>query len=451
MSRDRLFFVVFCLVLLIFTFFSTKLGFHDEPEYYILAKAFAGYENQSIFTSHSLLYPFFGGIFISLYPSLFVVQLVGLFWIALTALLLSYVDSRAFLLFLFSPLVWMTSVAFTPLLPALFFMAALHVAYLRWQSTRRFVYFILSGLSFGFAFALYTATLVPLFFFLFAYLRKETLQQTLFYLCFTLPGLFLRGLIDFIYTGFPFYSYVRDFGANLKVILGQSTTQYGFFHGLFASSSWLIFFLSAPLFFLIYRLRAKSHTSELLYLVPSFLFFFVRGGIPKYFLLILPSLLLLVAPLFSRRELWINALLGVLLTVFFTWGYFGSTWEEQATEDLARIQEEYSFNRAIMSPAFVFLDWSDHTYVWPEEYVMAQQNSTYFSGLTFISKSRLNMYEQLELHADLVRKSDDSFADITYLISPVEFDFADSFTTPYLQEHFVQDRCYQFLCVYRKI
>lgn len=452
MSRHHLLFFLFCLCLTLFALFSSQIGFHDEPEYYALARAFAGYQNQAVFTSHSLLYPYLSSFFLSFFPSLVVLKLFSLLWIALTALVLMFSDQRAFLLFLFSPLVWMTSIAFSPILPAMFFMAALHVAFLYWQKTRQFRYFVLSGLSFGFAFAFYTAAIVPLLFFVFAYLRQETLQQTLIYLCFTLPGLFLRSLLDAIYTGFPFYSYVRDFGANLKVILGQSTTDYGFFHGLFVSSNWFIFFVCAPLFFLIYRLRAKSHISELWYLAPSFLFFFVRGGLLKYFLLIVPSLLLLLAPLFSRREMWINALFGVLLTIFFTWGYFGNTWEQQVTEDLSFIEEEYSFQRAVMSPAFSFLDFSGRTYIWPEEYVMAQQNITYFSGLSVASQSpRIAFYEELQLHADLVRTNTDSFADITYWIAPATFDLADSFTTPYLQTRFVQDRCYPFLCVYRKI
>ena len=123
MRKEYYWIGVFFAVLGIFAFLSTRMIFHDVPEYITIAKNFAGVNNIDLFSTHSLFYPLMISPFLKMWLSLIMIKLVNVFWLFLIALVLLFwlKDKRAFIIFAFSPLVWHLSVQTTPVLPASFF------------------------------------------------------------------------------------------------------------------------------------------------------------------------------------------------------------------------------------------------------------------------------------------------------------------------------------------
>ncbi len=436
---------LFCLGLLLFVGLSTVSSFHDSPEYYQLARLFADQGNQPAFSGHSLVYPYLMSFVLFIFPaSIFAIKLVNAVWILLTALLLFWFNRKTLWLFVFSPLVWMTAPEFTPVLPAMFFLTAMYLCLQKWLLHKHvWKYFALSALAAGCAFAFYTPSLIMLFFFILAFLRRESLQVVLLYLLFTLPAVILRLLLDWVYTGMPFYSLVRYFGVNLKVVLGvSSTTTHGALHGILSPHMWLVFVVVAPLLLLLYRLNWRTHLDALVYLVPCFLFFFVRSGMLKYFLLFSPIILLLLSSVLDKREVRVNALFGLVLVCLLTFGYFGVTEDVVIQQDLVTIQENYDYDVAVIALRSAYLDFSDKRYIWDEEYALASRGESVFSGWTFASEQRVDLYKQLRLSADLVRWDDDNYADVQYWIAVP--------STDRVIDSFERIECFNYLCVYER-
>ena len=219
MEKNKKWLFWFGGALLIFAFFSTKVSFHDTAEYITIAKHFAGIKNIDLFTAHSLLYPSVISFFLLGWKSLIMIKLVNVLWLFLmgATLLLWTKNEKAFLLFIFSPLVWYISIQTTPILPASFFFL---LAFLFFNSPDIKQGKIYSGIAFGISCAFYTPLILVAFFFLLIFFWKDKFYNLIFYILAIGVGFLPRMILDYYLFKMPFYSLLRYAGANAIVSLG---------------------------------------------------------------------------------------------------------------------------------------------------------------------------------------------------------------------------------------
>ncbi|MFH1331912.1 MAG: hypothetical protein ABIH63_01365 [archaeon] len=449
MEFDRRYLLVFLLFfivgLFLMAFFSTEIIFHDTPEYIEVTKGLAGYTTKGIYTTHSFVYSFFVAQFVKLFPSFLTIKVLNLSWLVLTSLLLYFFfrDKRAFLLWVFSPLVWTLSIQYSPVLPASFFVFLMYVMFVRWESTNKRSYFVVSALSGGLAFSLYEPVLIILAFFMLSFFFRKSFLSALLFVLLMLPTFAVRLLVDYHITGFPIYSLIRYFGTNTAVILGLNQGTKGFLHGLFFPQAYMIIFIIAPLLFLFYRVDFSKNKALILFVLLNSLFFFVRGGLIKYFLLFTPFIFLLLGPVMKKKAWVINSVLSVFIIVLLLYPHFGPDPYVSVNREMLQIRSEF--------PSDKYIDGADlNLYLWDnsysfyrlEEYFYAVEGKDYSSNYRVVVPNKgLDLFQVLELNAvlRLTYKED-------VLFSPL---IVRKGWKPL--ENFELGKCYDYLCVYTKV
>jgi hypothetical protein len=439
------FFLLFLVGLLLFAVFSTEVLFHDTPEYIEITKALAGYTTKGVYSTHSFVYSFFVAEFVKLFPSLLTIKILNLSWLVLTSLVLFffYRDKRAFLLWIFSPLVWTLSIQYSPVVPASFFLLLMYIFFVKWESEDKKYYFVLSALSGGLAFSVYEPVFIVIAFFMFSFfLRKSFISALLFFLL-LLPTFAVRLLVDQVLTGFPLYSLVRYFGTNLAVILGFNQGTKGFLHGIFFPQAYMLIFIIAPLLFMFYKVDFSKNRKLMLFVLLNSLFFFVRGGLIKYFLLFTPFIFILLAPVLSKKLIIINSIISVFIIAILLFPYFGADPSIAIANELPKIRSDF--------PSEKYIDGADlNLYLWDnsyrfyrlEEYFLAVKGKNFSSEYQVVVENKgLDLFQVLELKAGLK---------VSY--------GKDIFTVPLIVrkgwqplEKFEFGKCYEYLCVYTKV
>ncbi|MEM4245077.1 MAG: hypothetical protein QXR60_02650 [Candidatus Nanoarchaeia archaeon] len=438
-------FLFFVIGLTLYVSLSTKIIFHDTPEYFEVTKDLAGYGNVGVYSTHSFVYTYFISFFVKIFPSILIIKLINMFWLILDAFLLSifFNDKRVFLLFIFSPMVWIVSIQYSPILPCSFFILLMYTTFMRWESTGNKSYFFVSALSGGLTLALYEPSLIILLFFLVAFFYKKSFCTTLAFSFLMLPTFSLRLILDYFLTGFPFYSIVRYFGTNLAAVFGFNPGTKGFFHGFFSIETAYSPFLILPLIFLFFKVDFSKNKRLLLFVLLSSLFLFVRGGLVKYFLLIAPFIFVLLSPLMTKKLLVFNSILSVILIVLFSIPFFGADPTTLIYDDMRSIYTYYPSEHYIDGAYVSLYYWGDqYKFYNIYEYLHSVSNRPYYSDYgTVVNNKKVNLYQILELKAALKPNYGEDI-----ITSPLIMKKND---TPL--EGFKLLKCYQYLCVYTKV
>jgi len=438
-----LLFAVFSLALVSFAFFSRQILFHDTPEYIANSKILAGFIDEQIDSPHSFLYPVFISFFLKLMPSLFTITFINIFWIILDALALLYFfnSRKAFLLLAFSPLLWVVSIQISPVMPASFFVLLTYGFMKNYEKSRKVFPFIISALSCGVALALYAPIIVFVVFFMLAFFYNKPLKHSLAYILLIMPAFALELLFSYTVTGFPLYSLFRYYGTNIAVFMGYNPGTSALI-GLKARS-YLDLFLIAPLIFLFYRLEFSKYRKELVFLIPTIIFFVFRGG-QKQLFIFTPIILVLLAPLLKKKALILNTIISIVLIVLLVHPYFqGPDRNTLVVGEMNQIREDFPSYKNVFSFELLDLYWWDPS--WPrfvniEEYDLFLNNETYYKNYVYRSPFIMNILKIAEIQASLVRNGNE-FIDQPLLVlekgnPPLPF--------------YNLKKCYELLCVYEK-
>lgn len=435
--------LLFFVALASYVSFSTRVVFHDTPEYFTVTKDLAGFGNTGVYSTHSFVYSLFTSFFVKLLPGFLVIKLVNVFWLFLDTLLIFFFfkDKRVFLLWVFSPLVWLVSVQYSPLLPASFFFLLMYLCFFRWEETGKRSYFVVAGLSAGMTFALYEPSIAILAIFIISFFYKKPFLTAVLFLLLALPTFSLRLLTDYFLTGFPFYSLVRYFGTNIAVVLGLNEGTKGFLHGLSSPTTLYSLFLIAPLIFLFYRVNFSKDKRLILFVLVSSLFLFVRSAYAKYFLLTAPLIFVLLAKVMTKKLIVVNSVVSLVLIALFSQGYFAPDPSNVIAGDMEVVSEDY--------PSVHYIDAADVSlYLWDGnyrfyviyEYLDAVGKVPFSDYEVVVQNRRVGLYQVLELKAALKPTYKDDI-----LTSPLVVRKGDS-----PLEGFKLGRCYEYLCVYTR-
>lgn len=434
--------LAFAISIILFVCLSTSaFEFGDAAEYISLMRNMAGLGNGKSYSAHSLLYSAMAVPFLYAWHSVTVIKLYNVLWIILTALLLwhYYKDRKVFFLWAACPLVWITSIQISPLLPAAFFFSAAYVMFKQWEASGKKGYLALSALSAGMMLALYAPSIVPLAAFMLVFFYDKQFSKFLYFIAIFIVPVIVSIIIDYLITGFPGYSFVTYFGADFVVMLGKKKEQFSYFQGLVRDRGFIyLAVVVSPLLFRIFKTPYQKYKREILMLIPCYAIMIVRGGSMKYFIVLVPITLILLSSVFSKKDMLISALLSVIVVAIFTYGYFGHTTGYFIDKDMDSIYNDFNFSKAIAGTNLKLNFWGDTYFFWPEEYYMEQDNKEYFVKYAFVSKPKIDMYKQLEIEGNLKRYGEQNI--------PSDLPFIDWKNTSF--EGLVPVKCYERLCVY---
>jgi len=432
--------IIFAIFLLLFAIFSTKIAFHDTGEYITNAKYFAGIHNLDIFITHSLIYPLIISFFLKVWPSLITIKIINTFWLFLigAVLLLWLNNKKAFIIFAFSPLVWVTSIQTTPILPASFFFL---ISFILYKKPYKYN-LILSGIFQGLSFAVYTPMIIINFFFILIYFWNENLNTIIKYLIAFFIGLLPVIILELYIFNLPFYTLIRYAGNNFVVALGLRP-ENKFIQTYANLKVFLIFFVVSPLLFKLYRLNFKKYKKEIIFLTIIFLIIILRASLLKYFLLISPLLSLLLVKVFTKKDIKWHCIISIFIILFLTWNYFIPNEDILIENDLKNIVQDYKTEYIIAgpfeAPEFATFLWRDKPhFVWFQDFETSLNNKTIIRKYDFDFNSKIPLKDKLGITANFKRFGNRTYEDFI-IVTKKEFEELDNYNL---------EKCYDVLCVY---
>jgi len=441
-KKEIILLAIFLALLIAFVVTAKQTVFHDAPELYNLVKAFAGHANINAHSVHSMVYTYFLSYFVEIVPSLITIKIINVLWLFFIAFLLYWYNyKKAFLLFIFSPVVWYIAPQLTNIMPAAFYTTVAYLEIKRWQKDRKLRHLLFVGLALGATYAVYSAMFLIIPLFLICFMRnvklKELIPTTIAGLISYIP----RPLLDFQLTHIPFYSEIRYFGNNLKAVLGLNQNgNPDMLLKLVKPQALFNALLISPLFFFIVRIDYKKYLNELIFLAISTVYFLgTRAGV-KYMLIVIPIFYILLATVLTKKTMKWNIFLSLALIALVITPYMVSP-EGNYASDFEEIKKDYDIDGAVMRPDVALFYWGEEKFVLPEEYGINRNNETIFSTFGIESQPIYDSDKILRINLDL------------YLTEPIDTSNTNIWIAKddkKVPEEFVKDKCYQALCVFKK-
>ncbi len=441
-KKDWLLLGIFTILLLILVYTSKQIIFHDSIEYFNLIKDFAGFQIIKAHSTHSMLYTYILAFFVEFIPSIKTIQILNVLWLIPIAILIrKYTNKKAYLLFLFSPMVWIAAPELTPVMPAAFLTTLSYFQIKKWQNNNKNKHLWITAISLGLSMAIYTPMFFVTLMFLIAFMRKLTIKKLIPFSI--LVGLFYlpRIILDYKLTGLPFYSEIRFFGANLKNALGLGATgDAGMIAGLLIFETVYFIFLISPLLFMLYKTNFKKYKNELFFIITVTAFFLVTGSYIKYILIPSAIIFYLLSKVLTKKMVYLHIIISIILTLIFIVPFYSPV-EASYPSDLEQIQNDYNIDGAILHPTVAVYLW-EGSYFLPEEYYAFTEDSEYFSTLSLQASPTYYYDKILEIQGNLLIAQDDRVKHANLWISHKD--------DP-VPEEFILEKCYEELCISKRI
>lgn len=459
MKLARYSILLFALILLAFAFFSTKVNFHDSPQYIAMSKEIAGISNSKVFAGHSIVYPVFISLFLKILPSLLTIKILNVAWLIAITLLLNKLtrNKKVLLLWCFSPIVWMMSIWISPLLPASFFFLLTYYFYKKWELENKKHYFALSALSFGICLSLWTAMIIFGALFLIVFFYDKKFKDFFYYLLLIVPTLLIRFILEYIYLGLPFYSFIRVIGSVLARQLGLASFMATELRSPPLELLYLIIFgliIITPFLFKIYKSYPR-YKQETIFVILAGVFSVIYT-VQSYYLLIAPLAFVILN--LKRKEIIVHSVLSVVIILTIITGhaevetesYFGNTKDIIMQQDLKQINQDFLYTEYLagdVSKDFSVAElninyWDNNLYfVSVEDYKLYLENETNKVDYKLEVEPKINtMRDKLILNAQLTIDTEQDFDLPLITRRDIEVGF----------EEYSLTKCYQLLCVYEK-
>ncbi len=448
MEKKQIYWIILLAIALIFfAMFSTKIGFHDSFEYVNMAKSISGVQNINIFVGHSLVYPLIISPFLKIFPSLFVIKLINTLWIFLIALtlLLWLKNEKAFILFAFSPLTWYVSIQTTPILPASFFFLLSFLFFYKNDLKHNKIY---SGVLLGFCCAIYTPMIVIGGLFLTINFWSRKFSGLVIYFISLGIGFSPRLILDYYLFGMPFYSLIKYFGANLIVSLGlhSSTKNLQFLQHF---EVFLILVAISPFLYKLYKINFNKNKKIILFLLFSFLVFFVRAANIKYFFIISPLIIILLSNFITEKNLKVHCLISIGIIVLLTFTFFGVNElnnDKLIQKDIKNIMNDFNSEYILGGPFesldFATFSWEERPYfIWWQDYLASLEGKENLREYNFKFNSKIPLNEMLQFSVLFDRFENKTYENFILVTQKTQEEFPEL-------KNFKLKKCYETLCVY---
>lgn len=310
---------VLLITLLIIVSLSTSyIGSTDVGDYAGVAKFFSGKSNADLRTSHSLVYGLIHAPLLTIFDSFFVMKITSLFWLILLIISVYHISGRnkkTLYLMLISPIVWYMGPWINPLqLASLIFLWGFHFIN-KYETANNKKYLILSGLLIGLSATIWNTLLFVTLFLVICFFYNRNINHFVIFIISFIAGLVPLLIIDQIFYGFALNSLLK-FIVGIAVIILDG----GIYGGTAQTTNPIINYLTflAILPFFTYKLFFKKlfskHKRQIIFITLLLLFFMSNPQI-RYLILIVPLLIIYLAPSLSDKEFKIQILIFTIISL----------------------------------------------------------------------------------------------------------------------------------------
>jgi hypothetical protein len=262
----------------------------------------------------------------------------------------------------------------------------------------------------------------------------------------------------------PFYTSLSFVGS---VLLDQTRKSF------FGYPEWMLFpFIISPLTFLLYKLNFKQYKREIIFLVLFVAAMFVIQL--RFFLAVAPFVAYLLSSIMTKKQLITNTLISIVLISVITYPYFLKDTEEQRViQDLNAIKAEINPSVAVVTnggaysfPALPTSYWNEPgpRYIWSRDLELYLKGNPEYRNVELNSNPRLDADKIVKIsfsansNKDPLLTGDFLATNPYFILNKKEYRYNPGTKTltilwrGELDIHQVNlVKCYQELCVFRKI
>lgn len=310
--------IIAIIIMTLLTLVTQYKGTTDVIEYSSVAKFFAGLYDAKVRSSHSVTYSIIHAPLVSLFKSVDIMKVTSLIFLILLIISMYYIskkNKKVLLLASLSPIFWYMAPWINPIqLSSLLFLWS-YFFLKKFQDLGTTKHLFYSGILLGLSWLFWNTVIFMAIFFLLVFFFNKKTKHLILYLIFILIGLFPLLVLDQILYGFPFYSILRHFIANVVASL---------FGGIYSVSqskidilwSYITFLLMIP--FYAYTLFTKGffarNRKEVTFISLSLLFLLVNPQI-RYLLFISPLILILLAESLNEVQYRRQIILFIIISL----------------------------------------------------------------------------------------------------------------------------------------
>ncbi len=457
-------FLIFIVVLLTYSIFSSNASFTGTREYINLAKEFAGLNRANFYVFHSVGYGLFLSLFLRMLPYLLTLKIISALFLILDAYLLYKLtnNKKVLWLWIFSPLVFYINILLiSPILATSTCLLLSYYFLKKYEGENKKIYFIISALSLGLMgiFRIPALAIIVLFMVIFFY--KKTFKEFFYYSILVLVVISIRFLIDYLIFGVPFYSM-----AIFLTFVG-SQNYISFSLPKFLSWYWLAsLIIISPFTLLIYKTKSKK---ELLFVIITYLYLSMIADY-RLLLVIAPFVIILLAKILNKKLIMASSFISIFLILLLTFNSFGNNENNILKDDLISIEKDFrgkvivvSDSNACMFPA---LYWNDFNYVWLRDYTLHKQNKTAYQEYVISSNPTIKASKTVEISINLNQIKDKALEtteekDLLFVFEKEEFEYNENknLLTIFWKEGIEYTKlfdmklvkCYDIICVFKKL
>lgn len=478
-------FLILTTIILLFligllTFPPSLIDPTDVKDFSDTAKFFAGEYKAKLRTAHSILYGLLLSPYIKLTNSFILIKMASAFWLSLLILSIYYISNKnkkTLYLILACPLIWYMSPWLSPIHPVSLLFLWAYYFIKKFDSEGKSKHLFYSGLLIGLAAALWETAFYFSFIFLLAFLYNKKLYHSVSFIIAVFIGMLPNLVINQLIFNFPFYSLAKHAFAALAFALYGGAYNQGYSSG-FIDIFMILLFTPFYIYIIYTKEHFKEYKKELIFVTLSILFILTNPQI-RLLLLIIPIIILILGEKLTQKQLKIQFIIFVVLSIiaispyiiqtkFELSGTKGASFEEIIGDipkisfnpiftdniikaDLDKIAEDYPNEIFLVGPEndrykhLAHLYWGNKIkeFVSIEDYNLFLQNKTAIVSKRISSNAPQEFRREIWIEVGLGKNSNDKtdYENIQYTISlNNNLDLSG----------FRLIKCYEKLCIFKR-
>jgi len=478
--KNKIIISIAVLLLILITLATSYYGSIDIGDYSDTAKYFAGEYSAKIRSSHSYLFGFLHAplLLAKSFIGFKIISLILLFLIIYSVYKISNKNQKAFLLVLFSPIIWYMAPWINPIQLASLILLWAYYFINKYEEADKLKYLIYSGILIGVGWAFWNTLLYFGLFLAIAFLYNKKTIHAFYFAFFVFIGLIPRLILDQLLFNFAFYTVVKTTLSNLlATFLGGIYSDAGTSYKLI---SFLLVFLAIPIYFWRFYSKKlfKKNKKTMIFLTLSILLILSNPQI-RYTLTIVPVIILIMVQKLDKLQFKKQLIISAVILLLFINPYIiqishninGKTFGIETTEflrninnlkfspefpsdlleqDLAQISKDYPNQTFVVGnapdeyQALAHFYWGANIkeFVSIQDYELFLKNESILFEKTFMPQPNINCRRQFWIAGGLKKNENDNtdYEGITLAIGvrePIEldgFNLSKNYTILYLSE-----------------
>lgn len=319
--QNKKFIIVIVTLLVTITLLTKFYGATDIADYSDTAKYFSGKYVADIRSSHSYLYGFLHAPFVAFFENFFIFKITSLlflFALIYSVYWISGKNKKAFLLMIFSPVLWYMAPWISPIQFAAFCLLWAWYFIRKYDVEKEIKHLVCSGIFVGLGWAVWDTIAFFGFFLLISFLYNRKLNHAVIAVLAVFIGMLPRFILDHYLFNFFLFSTMKSFFGTLAnaFFLHRGTT---YVSTLMPNIIFFILILvSLPLYWWTLYTKEKFHENKksIIFISLTLLLIIINPQI-RYTLAIMPIITVLLLPNISLERYKKQIIFSAIILIIF--------------------------------------------------------------------------------------------------------------------------------------